>query len=79
MGGQNSLKIGYVVYGPPNPVSGWAVPQIDVVDYPYAGGLGISITGAPGYGKSILGDIHPLTGYNYLSEVGNDSVPASEP
>ena len=33
-----------------------------MVDYAYAGGLGISISGAPGYGEGILGYIYSLTG-----------------
>ena len=37
------------------------VSRRDVVDYPHAGGLGISIPGAPGYGKRIVGDIYPWT------------------
>ena len=53
-------------------------PRRDVVDYPYAGGLGVSLPRAPGYRKSILGDIYRWTGYEFLSRVGNASVPASE-
>ena len=51
----------------------------DVVDYPYADGLGISIPGAPGYAKGILGDIYPWSGYEFLLSAGNGSVLAPEP
>ena len=50
----------------------------NVVDYPYAGGLGISMPGTPGYGKSILGDIY-LCGYEFLSRVGNASAAVFKP
>ena len=42
-----------------------------MVYYLYAGGLGISMSGAPAYKKSILGDIELWTGYDILSRVGS--------
>ena len=60
--------------GPPEVVltrfRGGRLSRGNVVDYPYAGGLGLSMPGTPGYGKSILANIYPCE-YEFLSRVGN--------
>ena len=52
---------------------GGRLSQGNVVDYPSAGGLGISMPVTPGYGKSILENIYPC-GYELLSGAGNASA-----